>query len=95
MCHGRISLCVLSPLPIPALADLTNGVINWGCHDQQLEQKNPDSTGIMTPSAEIRQENRIKTLLSQEAIRKLGLEKMHRAMKAENSAEVKAEKIGG
>ena len=49
----------------------------------------------MTPSAETRQENRVKTFLSQEANMKLGLEKMHRAMKAENSAGVKAEKIRG
>lgn len=48
----------------------------------------------MTPSAEIKQ-NRVKMLLSREVNMKQGLEKMHRAMKAANSAGVTAEKIGG
>jgi len=46
----------------------------------------------MTPSDEVRQENRVKTLLSQEANMRPGLEQKHRARKAENSTGVNTEK---
>lgn len=51
-----------------------------------------DRTGVLTPSAEIKQENRAKTFVSKEANRELVSEKVHRAMRADNSTEVISEK---
>lgn len=55
------------------------------------EQKNVDRTGVLTPRAEIRQENRAKTFLSQETNMKLFLEKVHKAVRFENSTGVISE----
>lgn len=52
-----------------------------------------DRTGVLTPSAEIKQENRAKTFLSKEANRELVLEKVHRAVRADNSTGVISEKM--
>lgn len=50
-----------------------------------------DRAGVLTPRAEIKQENRAKAFLSQEANMKLLLKKVHRAVRAENSTGVISE----
>lgn len=84
-CHARISPSMPSPVPIPPLAGLAGcqSVLSW-----PVEQKNGDRTGALAPGAEIKQENRVKIFLSQEANMKWLLEKEDRALRAENSTGV-------